>query len=92
LEISLEIISCFWVKNPVFEGLGVKVQKTGSKTGVSEHSEFMENSEFVLFRTFQTFRKLQKNDVKIEFWKLRKTRSDSKTDLNVRFKVRNAGP
>jgi len=49
----------------------------------------MENSEFVLF---QTFRKLQKNDVKIEFRKLQKTRSDSKTDSNVQFKVRNSGP
>ncbi len=60
-----------------------------SKTGVSEHSEFTENSEIVLFRTFQ---KLQKNDVKIEIWKSQKTRSDSKTDLNVWFKVQNAGP
>jgi len=61
----------------------------GSKTGVSEHSEFTEILEFVLFRTFQ---KLQKNDFKIEFWKSRKTRSDSKTDWNVRFKVQNVGP
>ncbi len=48
-EISSEKISCFWVKKPVFEGFGVKVQKIGSKTGVSKHSKFMENSEFVLF-------------------------------------------
>jgi len=34
---------CFWVKNPIVE----------AKTGVSEHSEFMEYSEFVLFRIFQ---------------------------------------
>ncbi len=65
------------LENPVFEGFGVKVQKTGSKTGISEHSEFTENSEFVLFQTFQ---KLQKDDVKIKFRKWRKTRSDSKTD------------
>jgi len=65
------------LENPVFEGFGVKVQKTGSKTGISEHSEFTENSEFVLFQTFQ---KLQKDDVKIKFRKWRKTRSDSKTN------------
>jgi len=61
----------------------------GSKTGVSKHSYFTENLEIVLFRTFQ---KLQKNDVKIKFRVSWKTRSDSKTKLNVRFKVRNAGP
>jgi len=106
-ENSLKIISCFLVKNPCFlvktpcflvknPCFGVKkfgksweTPVLGSKTGVSEYLEFMENSEFVLFRTF---RKLQKNDVKIEFWKLRKTCSDSKTNSNVWFKVRNAGP
>jgi len=36
----------------------------GSKTGVSEHSNFTENSEIFLFQTFQ---KLQKNDVKSNF-------------------------
>jgi hypothetical protein len=36
----------------------------GSKTGFP--NKFTENSEFVLFRTF---RKLQKNDAKIEFRK-----------------------
>jgi len=61
----------------------------GSKTGVSKHCEFTEILEIVLFWTFW---KLQKNDVKIEFWKFRKTRSDSKTDTNVCFKVQNAGP
>jgi len=55
----------FWGKNPVFEGFGFKVKKTG----VSEHSEFTENSEFVLYRTFQ---KLQKNNIKIEFQKSQK--------------------
>jgi len=43
---------------------GSKTPVLGSKTGVSEHSEFTEYSKFVLFRIFQ---KLQKNDVKIEF-------------------------
>jgi len=52
-----------WVKNPVFEGFGVKVQKTGSKRGVFEHSKFTENLEFVLFQTFQ---KSRKNDLKIK--------------------------
>jgi len=61
----------------------------GSKTEVFEHSKFKENLEIVLFQTFQ---KLQKNDIKIEFWKSQKTRSDSKTNSNVWFKVRNAGP
>jgi len=36
----------------------------GSKTGVSEHWEFTENLEFVLFRTF---RKLQKMMLKSNF-------------------------
>ncbi len=48
-------------KNPVFEGFGIKVQKTGSKTGVSKHSKFTENLKFVLVRTFW------KNDVKLNF-------------------------
>jgi len=61
----------------------------GSKTGVSEHSEFTENSEFVLFQTFQ---KLRKNDIKIEFRKSRKTRCDSNSDSNIQVQVRNAGP
>jgi len=56
---------------------------------VSEHSKFTENLEFVLFQIFQ---KLQKNDVKIKFWKSQKIRSDSKTDSNVWFKVHNEGP
>ncbi len=49
----------FGSKNPVFE----------AKTGVSEHSKFMEYSEFVLFQTFQ---KLRKNYVKIAFRKSQK--------------------
>jgi len=61
------------------------------ETWVPEHLEFTENSEFVLFQTFQKLQKnetkLQKNDPKIEFWKLRKTSSNS----NVRFKVWNEG-
>jgi len=76
-ENSSELISCFWVKKPCFW-----VKKFGNPC----FGEFMENSEFVLFR------KLQKNDVKIETQKSRKTRSDSKPDLNVPFKVQNAGP
>jgi len=59
---------CFGVKNPVL----------GSKRGVSEHSEFTENSEFVLFQTFQ---KLQKNDVKIKFKKSRKNLFQLKNQL-----------
>ncbi len=51
--------------------------------------KFLESSEIVLFQTFQ---KLQKNDVKIEFWKSQKTCSDSKTDSNVQFKAWNARP
>jgi hypothetical protein len=85
-EISLEIISCFWVKKPCF---GVKKFGKSSETGDSEHSEFTVNWEFVLFRTFQ---KLRKNDIKIEFRKSQKTRSDSKTDSYVWFKVHDAWP
>jgi len=41
---------------------------------------------------FQTFRKLRKNDVQLELWKLRNIRSDSETDPKVQLKVWNAGP
>ncbi len=57
-----------------------------SETGFSKHSEI---SEIVLILNFQ---KLQKNDVKLELQKSRKTCSDSKTDSKVWLKVRNAGP
>ncbi len=66
-----------------------------SKTGLVESknpvfgSKSSVISEIVLFRTFQ---KLRQNDVKLELRKLQKTRSNSKTNLKVRFKVRNAGP
>ncbi len=56
------------------------------ETGLSKCSEFTEISEIVLFR------KLQKNDVKLELQKSQKTRSDLKTDSKVWFKVWNAGP
>jgi hypothetical protein len=79
LEKSLEIISCFWVKK-----FGKSLE-----TGVSEHSEFTEILEIVLFRTFQ---KLRKNDVKLELRKSQKTCSDLKTDSKVRLKVWNAVP
>jgi len=69
----------FWSKNPVLR----------AKTGVSKHSRFMEYSEFVLFKTFLT---LQKIDVKIELWKLRKTCSNSNSNSNIWVQVRNAGP
>jgi hypothetical protein len=70
------------VKKPCFEGIGVK------------------NRGFLAFGTYGKFNicsilnfpKITKNDVKIELLKSQKTHSDSKTDLNVRFKVRNAGP
>ncbi len=58
-------------------------------TGFSEHSEFIEISEIFLFGTF---RKLRKNDDKLELRKLWKTRSDSKTDSKVLLKVGNTGP
>jgi len=58
-------------------------------SAVSQHSEFTEYLEFVLFRIIQ---KLQKNDAKIEFFFPRKTRSDSNADLNIRLRVRYAGP
>jgi len=47
-------------KKPVLEA---KTGVLGSKTGVSEYSEFTVYSEFVLF---QTLPNLQKNEVKIE--------------------------
>ncbi len=87
-DISSDIISCFWVKkNPVFGWNSLEkvrkplfwIQKQGFPN--------IQN-----LRKIQNFQKLLKNDVKIEFRKSRKTRSDSKTDSNVWFKVRNAGP
>ncbi len=75
----------FGSKNPVFEA---KTRVLGSKTVISEHSKFKEYSEFVLF---QIFRKLQKNDVKIEFLFLQKTCSDSNSDSNIRVQVWYAG-
>jgi len=41
---------------------------------------------------FCTFRKHRKNYIKLELWKLRKTRSNSKTDLKGWVQVQNAGP
>jgi len=52
---------CMGQKTLFLRVLGSKFKKTGSKTGVSEHSEFTENSEFVLFLN------IQKNEFKIEF-------------------------
>jgi len=53
-EKNSEIISCFWVKK-----FGKSLEKVGKslETAFSEHSEFTEISEIVLFQTFQ---KLQK--------------------------------
>ncbi len=77
---------CFWVKK-----FGKSSEKFGKSSEISEIgiSECSEISEIVFF---QNFRKLRKNDVKLELRKSRKTRSDSKTDSKVRIKVRNAGP
>jgi hypothetical protein len=58
---SSVIISCFWDK---YFGKSLETPVVGSKTGVSEHSEFTENLEFVLFLTFQ---KLQKMTLKSYF-------------------------
>jgi len=59
--------------------LGKKVWKC-LETGFSKHSEILE-----IF-IFRTFRKLWKNDVKLELRKLWKTCSNSKTDSKVRLK------
>ncbi len=89
----------FWKKYIKFDFLSQKTlfmgQKVWNKFGKvlksleTGFSKCLEISEIVLFQTFQ---KLQKNDVKLKLWKSRKTRSDSKTDSKVRLKVRNAGP
>ncbi len=80
-------------KNPVFGSKSLeKVWKKFGKVreqGFSEHSEFSKISEIVLF---YSFRKLRKNDIKLELRKSQKTCSDSKTDSKVWLKVRNAGP
>ncbi len=86
LKKSQEIISFFWVKKNLF--LGQKVWKTFGNRGFQTFGIYG-NLEFVLFRTF---RKLRKNEVKLELQKLQKTCANSKSDLNVWFKVRNAGP
>jgi len=84
---------CFWVKKcrKCSEKVQKKFRKSSesSETGFSECSEISEILEIVLF---QNFKKLWKNDVKLELRKSRKTRSDSKTDSKVRLKVQNAGP
>ncbi len=54
--------------------------------------KFGKSLEILEIWKFQTFRKLQKNDVQLEIRKLRKTCSDLKTDSKVRLKVQNAGP
>ncbi len=70
----------FWVK---------KLRKFGKS---SESLEKVQKSSQILeIWKFQTFPKLQKNDVQLELRKLRKTYSDSKTDLKVRLKVWNVG-
>jgi len=79
-EISSEIISCFWVKKPW-------------KIWNWFYSELSKNYKKMMLKlNFWTFQKLRKNDVKIEFLKLQKFHSDSKTHSNVQFKVQNAGP
>jgi hypothetical protein len=76
--------------------LGQKVwkysEKFGKKFGKSSETGFSECSEISEIIFFQNFRKLRKNDVKLELWKSRKTRYDSKTDSKAGLKVRNAGP
>jgi len=95
-EISLEIFSCFWVKKPCF---GVKkpcfgVKKFGEKFRKVRKQRFLNiwNLQKIqnLFYS-ELSEKLQKNDVKIKFWKSQKTRSDSKTNSNAQFEVCNAG-
>jgi len=81
----------FESKKPVFESknlfMGQKFWKKFGKCsetleiGLSKCSEFTEISEIVLFQ------KLQKNDVKLELQKSRKTCSYLKTDSKVWFKV-----
>jgi hypothetical protein len=90
-----------WVfesKNPVFgsKSLG----KVWKKFGKSSEKFWKSSLKFGILETleileiiiFQTFRNLRKNDVKLELWKSRKTRSDSKTNSKVWLKVGNAGP
>jgi len=85
LEISSEIISCFWVKKPCF---GVKKFGKVWKQGFLN----IRNLSKIQNLFYSELSKITKNDVKIKFRKSRKTRSDSKTNLNVRFKVWNAVP
>jgi len=71
--------------------LGQKVRKRFGKSLEKVRKKFGNFGNRV-FRMFGNFRKLRKNDVKLKLRKLRKTRSDSKTDSKVRIKVWNAGP
>jgi len=59
-----------------------------SETGVSKHSEFTENSEFVLFRTFQ---KLQKRMLKSNFGKREKLVPTQKATRMFGLKFRMQG-
>jgi len=82
LEISLEIISCFWVKT--FGKCLENFWKSNWKT-------FGIYGKFGIC-SIPNFTKITKNEFKIEFRKSQKTHSNSKTDLNNRVKVRNPGP
>jgi len=70
---KLKKVWVFESKNPVFGSKSSEKVQKSSETGFSKHSEI---SEIVLF---QNFRKLQKNDAKLELRKSKKNCSDSKT-------------
>ncbi len=65
----------------------IKFGKVRKKFG-----NFGKSSEISEIWKFRTFRKLRKNDIQLELWKVQNIRSDSETDPKVRLKVRNAGP
>jgi len=87
LKILKKVWKVWVVKNPVFW-----VKKFGKNSEILEtgFSECLEISEIVFLEIvfFWNFQKLRKNELR----KLRKTRSDSKTDSKARLKVWNAGP
>ncbi len=83
LEKSLEIISCFWVK---------KFRKAQKKFGNRGFWKFQTCKNFRICSITNFPKITKKNDSQLELQKSQKTCSDLKTDANVWFKVRNAGP
>ncbi len=89
-EISWEIISCFLSQKPLF--LGQKDRKPlfwGQKQGFLNIRNLRKIHNLFYSELSLNYEKMT---LKSNFGNCKKTRSDSKTNSNIRFKVWNAGP